>query len=205
MRSLPPYNCWQPYTLEQLTQQLAPLDWILAGGNALQLFVGEAYRTHQDIDILLLREDQLKLVQCIELESIFVTDGQGGLLSYDSQKYYEKPIQDLWCLNATKDAWGLQIMLFDCKNNYWIYKRNPAIRLPMSQIYFEKENCKFLKPEIQLLYKSKNIRDKDQFDFETLVPLLDTNAKQWLFDRLSACYAYIHPWILALDKHLENT
>lgn len=195
MKKLPPFDHWQPYSLSEVRQKLNGLDWILAGGVALQQFVGKAYRTHEDIDILVQRADQRSIPRYIPDKQLFVAEIPGQLTPFDVQKYYDKPIQDIWCLNSDHIAWSLQIMLFDAENGFWIYKRDPVIRLPLSQIYFEKEGVKILKPEIQLLYKSNTVRPKDQLDFEAIIPLLSENAKLWLCEALMICYNNKHLWL----------
>ena len=59
-----------------------------------------------------------------------------------------------------------------------------------------KEGIKILRPEIQLLYKSKHIRPKDQLDFEMVNDnKLSKEANKWLKQSLSLCYEHHHPWI----------
>lgn len=195
MKKLPPFDHWQPYSLSEVRQKLQGLDWILAGGVALKQFVGKAYRTHDDIDILVQRDNQHSISQYIPHKQLFVAAIPGQLIPLDTQKYYDKPIQDIWCLNGGNTAWSLQMMLFDVEDSFWVYKRNPAICLPLSQIYFEKEGVKILNPEIQLLYKSNTIRPKDQLDFEAIMPLLSKKAKLWLREALMICYDNKHLWL----------
>ena len=49
---------WRPYSPTRLIEKLKGIDWILAGGYALEAFVGEAYRPHDDIDVILQRSNQ---------------------------------------------------------------------------------------------------------------------------------------------------
>ena len=200
MNQLSAYECWQPYDLAEVARLCVGLDWILAGGQALAFFLGRKYRLHSDIDLLIRRDDQEKITQILEPQKLFIATQPGILTPLDSQKYYESPIQDIWGLNADSTAWGLQMMLFDVVNDAWVYKRHPAIKLPLSQIYFEKEGIKAVKPEIQLLYKSKTIRPRDQLDFETIVSALDDEARQWLLNALDTCYGQTHIWSGYLKK-----
>jgi hypothetical protein len=54
-----------------------------------------------------------------------------------------------------------------------------------------------LAPEIQLLYKSKGLRPKDQADFETVLPALDAARRGWLRSAI-AVLSPAHPWLMAL-------
>lgn len=56
-----PYGAWEPASVAEVAALFSPLrePWWIAGGYAVELAVGRAFRDHADIDVLLLREDQL--------------------------------------------------------------------------------------------------------------------------------------------------
>ncbi len=54
----------------------------------------------------------------------------------------------------------------------------------------------YLAPEIQLLFKSKGLRAKDDLDAETVIPLLAPERRRWLRDHLPAD----HPWLGILGR-----
>ena len=59
----------------------------------------------------------------------------------------------------------------------------------------------FLAPEIQLLYKSKQMRARDQVDFNRTAPRLTAAARAWLLESLE----YVDPehrWISTLKQKL---
>jgi hypothetical protein len=43
----------------------------------------------------------------------------------------------------------------------------------------------YLAPHVQLLMKSKNVRDKDRLDAEAVIPALSTQQHSWLAHHLS--------------------
>lgn len=51
----------------------------------------------------------------------------------------------------------------------------------------------YLAPEVQLFYKTKATRAKDETDFEAVLPLLDESQRVWLADSIAAT-APDHPW-----------
>jgi hypothetical protein len=51
-----------------------------------------------------------------------------------------------------------------------------------------------LSPEVQLLYKSKSLRDKDIVDYEAVRPHLSPDERNWLRTALDIV-APGHPWI----------
>jgi hypothetical protein len=54
-----------------------------------------------------------------------------------------------------------------------------------------------LAPEIQLLFKAKQTREKDQADFDRVMPRLRIDQRAWLMDALRRYHAG-HPWLSAL-------
>ncbi len=191
---LPEFSNWQPWSLETIKRQLHGLEWILAGGFALELYCGTNYRPHEDIDIIIKRSNQKRLIQYFDLDQLFIAY-RGNLTPFSTDEFYKKPIQDIWVLSEDGQNWCLQIMLVDEAEGNWIYKRNSKIQLPFEVIYFEREGIKALKPEIQFLYKSKNIRAKDQLDFEMIYGQLSKKAKDWLQMNLEKCYDKKHSWL----------
>ena len=53
-----PFNQWQPLSVQELTQLFAsaPFQWGLAGGYAVEQFVGKRVRDHDDIDVIVFRD-----------------------------------------------------------------------------------------------------------------------------------------------------
>jgi Aminoglycoside-2''-adenylyltransferase len=51
---------WQPWSPQEVAQFFAPLTvpWWIAGGWAIDLFLGRQTREHEDIDVQILRRDQ---------------------------------------------------------------------------------------------------------------------------------------------------
>jgi hypothetical protein len=52
----------------------------------------------------------------------------------------------------------------------------------------------YLAPEIQLLYKAKGRRPKDEADFMHTLPALDRERRQWLRNALTMAHPR-HPWL----------
>lgn len=56
------------------------------------------------------------------------------------------------------------------------------------------EGIPYLVPEIQLLYKAKGRRLKDEVDFRHTVPVLPGERRAWLRDALLQVHPQ-HPWL----------
>ena len=72
-------------------------------------------------------------------------------------------------------------MLDDGGGDKWIFRRDREIWRPLEiAIRRSTEGIPFLVPEIQLLYRSKVVRPKDQADFEGVVSRLGEGPRAWL-------------------------
>lgn len=61
-----------------------------------------------------------------------------------------------------------------------------------------------LAPEVQLLYKSKSLREKDRQDFENALPAMSNEQKNWLKQTLIKVYKGSHPWITQMNSQEEQ-
>jgi 2-polyprenyl-3-methyl-5-hydroxy-6-metoxy-1,4-benzoquinol methylase/GNAT superfamily N-acetyltransferase len=196
------YN-WQPISVNEVESIFTnfKFDWMIAGGWAIDLFLGKQTRTHDDIDILIRRDDQLELQILLSTWDLWAADPPGTLIPWVKGKFLKKGLQDIWGRKTPKDPWQIQIMLFDTENNDWIYKRNEQIRRSLSTVSMKTENgLPFLAPEIQLLYKSKSIRGKDQQDFENVLSYLSKDQLAWLKQSFIETYKDDHQWIAQLNS-----
>lgn len=171
--------------------------WWVAGGWALDLFLGETGRKHDDIDVGVLRRDVGHVQRALSSWEVF--EAQAGRLTPLSSDRPPRPdVNSLWCRPESSAPWTLEVLLDDCEGNSWVFRRERAVRLPPSEVRRTTvARVPYLAPEIQLLYKAKDPREKDHADFRRTVPFLDEKARQWLFDSL----VLIHPgheWLSAL-------
>ena len=89
-------------------------------------------------------------------------------------------------------------MLDEAEGDSWVYRREPSIRRPLAAIVrTNAAGLPFLAPEVQLLYKSKTPRERDEQDFVQICPMLAADARWWLQDALQLVTPG-HPWISAL-------
>ncbi|MDF3291551.1 hypothetical protein P3G67_20430 [Streptomyces sp. RB6PN23] len=70
----------------------------------------------------------------------------------------------------------------------------PQIRLPIERVgRTSTTGIPYLAPEVQLFYKAKAKRDKDETDFEAVLPLLDEPQRKWMAEAVKVI-APDHPW-----------
>jgi hypothetical protein len=92
----------------------------------------------------------------------------------------------------------LELLLEESDADDWVFRRDPRIRRPLSDIVArDSGGVPFLTPEIQLLFKAKARRERDEGDFENVAPELSPGQRAWLADALRIVRP-AHDWIAQL-------
>src|ERR1700691_6706107 len=90
-------------------------------------------------------------------------------------------VNSLWCRPLGASLWVMQLLLDESADGFWVFRRQPDIRLPLEMgVRRDSAGLPYLSPEIQLLYKAKDPRARDQAGFDHLAPRLDPAARAWL-------------------------
>lgn len=197
-----PLGVWQPWSPQEVarffTRLAAP--WWIAGGWAIDLFLGRQTREHEDIDIQFLRRDQHAV------RALFgAWDMQAALPPPRDESWPFQPwrlddvldvtIHDVWCRPASIQPWALQLMVADTHDEQWVSRRSPRIVRPVAALGgVTADGIPYLAPEVQLFYKAKGRRPKDEADFRSALPALDRVRQQWLRDALATTHPH-HPWL----------
>ena len=188
--------------VHKLQAELDGIDipWHISSGWALDLFLGQASRYHDDVDIVIQRQHQLSLQKRLR--------AQGWTLNYvNSGKYFYWQDDFIIPLNfhqihAHKEDDFIDILLEPDTEGSWRFRRNTSIHLPKGEAFHKKDNIPFLAPEIVLLFKSTirkgKIRDKDQQDFERLLSNLHHKQQKWLSHSIATDLPE-HPWLELLS------
>jgi hypothetical protein len=90
-------------------------------------------------------------------------------------------------------------MLDKSSRDDWISRRDERIRRPIPTLgHLTAEGVPYLSPEIQVFYKARGRRPKDEADFRVIAPILTDDQRQWLRDALTLAHGPDHPWLPAL-------
>lgn len=175
------FNNWQLLSIESLKQIMhdADFDWYLAGGIALDEFLGRKTRNHEDIDILVNFKYLERILDFFKNYKVYTARNGSLSLSLFNEVH---STDSLWIAKDDEESFIIQILFFEEEAGHWIYKRNAAVRKKIEDIYFVKNDMKIIQPEIQLLYKmnSSNVREKDLDDYHNIYPVLEERQKAWL-------------------------
>lgn len=191
------HGVWQPLSPREATSLLSVLriPWWIAGGWAIDLFVGRTTRPHDDIDVQIIRDDQLAIQELLLAWDLHAADPPGTLRPWKRGEVLPPHVHDVWCRPDATSPCALQLMLADTEDDRWIYRRDRRVSRPLSVLTRRTtENIPYLTPEIQLLFKARHPRPKDESDFAVALPFLDDDARAWLGDALRMCYPN-SPWL----------
>ncbi|WP_055483843.1 nucleotidyltransferase domain-containing protein [Sphaerimonospora mesophila] len=185
---------WEPAPLTEvvaLFQGLA-VPWWVSGGYAIELAVGRSYREHADVDISVLRRDQQAVRALLAGWDVHAADPP-GLRPWPMDEVLPGHVHDIWVREHPGGPWRFQLMLDEADGEMWVYRRDPRIRRPLSTLTIVDNGVARIAPEVQLLFKAKDPRPKDELDFTEVLPVLDRVRRGWLDEALAVAYGD-HPW-----------
>lgn len=180
----------------------ADFPWWIAGGHAIDQLVGRSLRPHADIDVLILRKDQLRAQRMLARWDWWASDPPGRLRPWQAGEFLPVGVSDIWCRQEQSGPWRLQLMLDEGDEHQWRSRRNSRVTKPVAEIGLRNENgVPFLSAEIQLFYKAKASRPKDDFDFAASLPHLTPMQRTWLRSAILMTYGEDNPWLKALADY----
>lgn len=191
---------WDPLSPSEVAGLMARTDrpWLIAGGHAIDLFVGRTTRAHADIDVLLLRRDQQAVHEVLPGWEIYAADPPGQLRRWLPDETLPTGVHDIWCRPGADSPWRVQFMLDEAEGDEWISRRNAQVRRPLGELrHTPASGLPFLAPEVQLFYKARGRRHKDEQDLETVLPHLSDDQRGWLREALTLAHPD-HPWLSRL-------
>jgi len=171
--------------------------WCVAGGWALDLFLGQMTRPHEDLEIAIFRQDQALLRRHLP-DWTFKKIVDRHKIIWPADEQLKLPIHEIHAHSIKDQQLSLEFLLNERIADDWSFRRDMRIRMPLKQaIMFAKGNLPILCPAIVLLFKAKNTRPKDEADFATISKVMRYEQRQWLGESLRACHP-AHPWLKEL-------
>jgi hypothetical protein len=184
---------WDPLGIDEAAVVFgaAPFRWWIGGGRALELHLGRRWRAHDDTDVGMCRRDVSALRSVLAGWDIHVA-AAGRLTPWTGEELSAaRSENNLWCRRRAGDAWQLDVTLGDGDDEQWIYRRDPRVRVQWAQaVRRTAAGVPYLAPHLQLLFKSKDPRAKDDVDAAVVIPGLDESEARWLAHHLRPG----HPW-----------
>ncbi|WP_047867634.1 nucleotidyltransferase domain-containing protein [Nocardiopsis sp. RV163] len=187
---------WDPAPLAEVVARFSVLEcpWRIAGGHAVELAVGRPLRAHADIDVVVLRRDQHAARAALPDWEWWAADPPGVLRPWARGRTLPAGVHDLWCRPGPGEPWRVQVMLDEAEGDVWVSRRDARIRRPLAEWgAVSPEGIPYLAPEVQLFYKARDPRPRDEEDFAAALPVLDAAQRRWLADALALSLGD-HPW-----------
>jgi hypothetical protein len=121
-------------------------------------------------------------------------DGRGEWREWEKDEELILPTFQLRA-NRPNNLVEIEFFLDDAPKNVWRFRRmNVITRSLYDIIRYSPEGIPHLVPEVQLLYKAKHHRPKDEADFDVALPRLDKRQRFWLRRSLRT-WNPADPWI----------
>ncbi len=194
-------GAWAPLSIREAASLFGGMGapWWIAGGHAIELFVGRPLREHGDLDVGVLRRDQFVVGWHLRDWDLRAASG-GTLRPWRPGERLEDHVNDVWCRPDPEGPWRLQLNLNDSAGDRWVFRRDPRVSRPLGEVILRsRQGLPYLAPEVQLLFKAKGMRPKDERDLEAALPLMSQRRRWWLDRAISETHPY-HPWLLRLRR-----
>ena len=157
--------------------------WGICGGWAIDLFLNRVTRSHSDVEIAVLRKDQIALRSYLGQPgwTFEKVSSESGLVPWAEDEFLELPVHEIWCRNPNSNPKVLEVLLNEFDGESFLFRRDASITLGFDSAFIQSDlGLPVLAPHIVLLYKSKGVRKRDTADFRNARPSLDSVSRSWL-------------------------
>ena len=203
---IPDFSLWDAWRPEQVAELLAGVDlpWYVAAGWAIDLFLGEQRREHEDLEVAVPNSRFDELAGVLAPFEVFLITGQAEatLLAEARDRLWDT--HQTWIREPATGKWRVDFFREPSDGDTWICRREPAIRVPYAQVIeWTADGIPYGRPEIVLLFKAKHsAQEKNQADFAAALPRLDAGRREWLRDALERVHPG-HEWLAELERVAE--
>ena len=195
----PPVEAWSmAWTPDQAALALEGVSaqWAVAGGWALDLWLGSQTREHEDLEIAVpaacFPEIRARL-EGLGLKLYAIDDGQ--VIALEPGEAPGSRTHQTWVMDPAVNGWRMDIFREPGDAKTWVYRRTGDLSAPRAWANGRTAaGIPYVAPQIVLLFKAKAAREKDQEDFSNVAPHLSSEARAWLATALRTTHPG-HAWI----------
>lgn len=196
-------HSFEPVRLIAALFDAFPHPWFVAGGWAIDLFLGTLTRLHEDIELIVLRESQEMLQMHLSGWELRKVDSPGipEESPWKAGEWLNSPQSRIRALQVGGNLPGFEVILADTADGLWRFYRDPAITHSLEDIGARSTigGIPYFAPEVILLWKAMYHRPKDEHDFRQALPWLDRTQRAWLRNALQA-HRPADPWLEWLSE-----
>ncbi|WP_343988403.1 nucleotidyltransferase domain-containing protein [Terrabacter terrae] len=193
------YGGWDPLDPSSVAAFMDGFDrpWWIVGGWSLEAFTGVG-REHEDMDISILSGDA-------EAFRLFLGDrwtpwnvDDSWFRPFDHRFTDVRPDSQVWVRRDARSPWVLDVPFTPESDGRWSNKRNLAHTEDLEDVtWVAPDGLRYARPEVTLMFKAAQARDKDRRDVDVSLPRLDARARRWLRDAV-AQFDPTHEWVRTL-------
>jgi hypothetical protein len=188
---------WAAWTPAEVVERLSGVTtrWYVAAGWALDLFVGGIGREHDDIEIGVPGEGFGEVADAFpSFEWDVVGAGQIWPFPKEAANHYQT-----WLREPSTGRYRLDVFREPHCGDRWVCRRRVSITLPYDELILRTaDGIPYVIPEIALLFKAKELREKDEADFRRVLPAMDGSRRSRLSEWVSQVHPG-HPWLERLS------
>ena len=176
--------------------------WFVAGGWAIDLFLGTVTRSHEDVELVVIREDQRAFQTYFDEWELNKVDRHTDTVQYSpwgKSEWLTQSDSSVLAHSSTGDPVVFEAFFEDMRSGIWHFHRDATIARPIAEVGGVSAigGIPYFAPEIILLWKSKHHRQKDEHDFHQAIPYLEATQRRWLRNALQQ-YRPSDPWLAEL-------
>lgn len=195
----PDLDAWDAWRPEDVASRLDGVDvpWCVAGGWAIDLFLGGQRREHGDLEIAVPADRFAPIEKALPDLDFFVV-GDGLAWDLADRPALLKTQYQTWGRDREAGRWRIDVMREPHEGDTWISRRDARVRMPYAELILRTaDGIPYVRPEVALLFKAKSNLPKNEDDFAAALPRLSADSRAWLRDAI----ALVHPghaWLAAL-------
>jgi hypothetical protein len=187
-------DLWDPWSPQETARRLSgsTAPWYVVGGWAVDLFLGRQTRTHRDLEIGVPAHRFAEFCGALgKMELVAIGDGRAWPVTESTLATHRQT----WVREREGAPWRLDVIREQWENDVWIYRRDPRIRLRVADLVRRTvDDIPYARPEVIVLFKAKSPSEKDEADFETILPELGPDRRAWLRQALGLAHPE-HQWL----------
>jgi len=193
------YGRWEPLDPTSIAAFMEGFDrpWWIIGGWSIEVVTGVC-RPHEDMDISILSGDA-------EAFRLFLGDrwtpwnvDEGWFRPFDDRFTEVRPDSQLWVRRDAGSPWVLDVPFTPETDGRWTSKRHLQHTEHLDDVtWIAPDGLRYSRPEVTLMFKAAQAREKDRQDARAALPLLDARARRWLRGAV-ARFAPDHEWVRSL-------
>lgn len=167
--------------------------WAIAGGWAIDLWLGEQTREHHDVEVAVRRDDQTTAWDSLhdDWELRRIDPPNSGWSPWLRTNHIEPPS---FQLKACRRLLEFDLFLESVNDDTWVFRRDGRVQRSIDALTTTRSGIPIVHPAVQLLYMAKSEEPKNQHDFHVVRPTLDDASVEWLRATLAVVHPG-HPWL----------